>query len=272
MNYKNYFEKLNDYNNKKEEKIIKKDCCNNKKIIIDIPNNIEICENCGFTKIYYEYVEENSITQSNPYYRLTSIIANSYRYKNIQRIHKWNNYDYKENTAINSYKKIREIGLKINLNNQIINNSIQEYKELYVNNGISTRYKIKLSLYIYCLFFNSFENNFFNIFEVLNEYNLTIDNFNKAINRSEKKKYFLQNNMIKYIDIIHKNYNIKFELKKIIITYNEFLNKNDKFNNNSLLILTLYNLLKEKKDIEKINFYKLFNISKSTIKKISKLI
>ena len=271
--YNNYFKELEKYEEKEIRShavhctnlVIEKDCCDNKKIIIDVPNNIEICESCGVSKIYYELEQENQITQTNPYYRLTSIIGFSYKYRNVQRLHKWNNYDYKENTAIVSYKKIREIGLEIKLNNEIINDSIQLYKEFYMDNGISTRFKIKKSLYIYCLFYNSFKNNFFDIFEILTNYNLTIDNFNKSIQRSNLNQFYLQQNMKTYIDIINKNYNIKFELKKIIICYNNLLKENKKLNNNSILILVFYDLLNIKNKNE---FFNLFNISKSTIKKL----
>ena len=263
--YNIYFDELKKYEEEEEKEIIKKSCCNNQIIIVDVPNNIEICSNCGNTLKYYELIEENAITQINPYYRLTSIIGYSYKFKNIQRLQKWSNYDYKENTAIASYKEIRKLGLEIKLNNEIINNSIQLYKEFYIHNGISTRYKIKLSLYIYCLFYNSFEKNFFDIFYVLKQNNLTTDNFNKAIYRSNLNKYYLHQNIEKYIEIINKKYNINFELKKIIICYNEYLIKNKKLNNNSVLILVFYNLLKIK---NKNDFFNLFNISKSTIKKL----
>jgi hypothetical protein len=273
MDYSNYFKELEKYEkNKEEEK--KKNCCNNQIIIVDISNNLEICESCGNTKKYVEYVEENALTQINPYYRLTSVISSQggYKFKALRRLHKWNNFSYKENTAISSYKEIRKIGLEIKLINEIINNSIQLYKDFYINNEISTRHKIKKSLYIYCLFYNSFELNFFDIFEVLSNYELSIDNFNKSIQRSNYNKYFLQNNMKLYIDIINKNYNIKLKLKSIIIIYNDYLIKNSKFNSNSILILILYDLLLKKNiKINQNNFYKLFSISNSTIKKIKNL-
>ena len=71
--------------------------------------------------------------------------------------------------------------------------------------------------------------------------------------------------MINYINIIKKNYNIKYELKNIILLYNEYLKKNNKFNSNTTLVLVFYDLLKI---TNKNEFFKLFNISKSTLKKI----
>ena len=266
MDYDQYLKSLNEYTlEEKEEKI--KDCCPDKKIIIDESNNIEICKNCGNTEIYQELIQENYLTQTNPYYRLTSIIPYSYRHRNIYRLQKWNNYSYKENTAIKSYNDIREFGLKIGLSNDIINNAIQLYKHFYYEKEISTRNKIKRSLYIYCLFYYSFEDNFFNIFKVLEDNNLSIKNFNKAIIRTDINKYFLQQNMEKYIDLIQKNYQKQFKLKDIIIKYNFLLKKNNKFNTNSILILVFFKLLNIK-DNEK--FFNLFNISKFTLKKIFK--
>ena len=150
MDYENYFKKLNEHEEKEE---IKEDCCDNKKTIIDEPNNIEICENCGNTEIYYELIQENYITQTNPHYKLTSVIPYSNKFKHLNRLQKWQNYSYEENTALVSYKDIRIIGLEINLSNEIINNAIQLYKHFYINEKISTRNKIKKSLYIYCLFY-----------------------------------------------------------------------------------------------------------------------
>ncbi len=263
MDYSIFFKKLNNYN--EEQKEIKEECCDNKKIIIDISNNIAICENCGNTEIYHEFIQENYLTQTNPHYKLTSIIPYSNKFKSLNRIQKWNNYSYQENTALISYKEIRKIGLELKLSNEIINNAIQLYKYFYINENISTRNKIKKSLYIYCIFYYSFEKNFFNIFEVLKKYNLNVSNFNKAILRTTLKKFLLQQNMEKYINIIKKKYKIEYELKKIILLYNEYLKKNIKFNSNTILILVFYDLLKIKNKNE---FFKLFNISKSTLKKI----
>lgn len=260
-----YFEKLNEYNEKEKEEIKEEDCCDNKQIIIDISNNIEICSNCGNTENYHELIQENAITQINPYYRLTSIIAYSHKYKHLNRLQKWSNYSYKENTVMKSYKDIRELGLKIKLNNDIISKAIRLYKDIYINEKISTRNKIKQSLYIYCLFYYSFNNNFFNIFEVLKDNNLSIINFNKAISRSNMNKFFLHPNMIKYIELIKIKYNKLFKLKDIIIKYNQLLLENNKFNTNSVLILVFYKLLNIKNNDD---FFNLFNISKFTLKKI----
>ncbi len=259
-----YFEILEKYNEEKKEEIIE-DCCDNKQITIDEPNNIEICESCGVCKIYHEFTQENYLTQTNPRYKLTSVIPYSNKFKALNRIQKWNNYSYEENTALQSYKDIRIIGLELKLNNEIINSAIQLYKNFYIGEKISTRNKIKHSLYIYCLFYYSFENNFFNIFEVLKRYKLSIDNFNKAISRTNFQKFFLQQNMINYINIIKKKYNIEYELKQIILLYNEYLKNKNKFNSNTKLVLVFYDLLKIKNNTE---FFKLFNISKSTLKKI----
>ena len=264
MDYSNYFEELNNYEEEQKEEIIE-DCCDNKQIIIDEPNNLEICESCGNAIKYYELIQENYLTQTNPYYKLTSVIPYSNKYKSLHRLQKWGNYSYEENTALVSYKDIRKIGLELEINNEIINNAIQLYKNFYIHEKISTRNKIKQALYIYCLFYYSFENNFFNIFEVLKKYNLTIANFNKAIVRTKFEEYFLQQNMINYINIIKKNYNIEYELQNIILLYNEYLKKKTKFNSNTILVLVFYDLLKI---TNKNEFFKLFNISKSTLKKI----
>ena len=71
--------------------------------------------------------------------------------------------------------------------------------------------------------------------------------------------------MINYINIIKKNYNIKYELKNKILLNNKYLKKKTKFNSNTILVLVFYDLLKIKNKNE---FFKLFNISKSTLKKI----
>ena len=261
--YSKYFEMLEE--EKEEKKEEKEDCCPDKKIIVDIPNNIEICTKCGNTEIYHELIQENSLTQTNPRYKLTSIIPYSNKFKALNRIQKWNNYSYEENTALQSYRDIRKIGLELKLNNEIINYAVQLYKNFYINEKISTRNKIKKALYIYCLFYYSFENNFFNIFKVLKKYQLSIENFNKAIIRIKFKNYFLQQNMVNYINIIKTKYNIEYELKQIIILYNEYIKKKTKFNSNTILVLVFYDLLKI---TNKNEFFKLFNISKSTLKKI----
>ena len=222
-----------------KERIIKP-CCDNKQLRF---NEIhKVCINCG--RMYLDD-DEIIIKQQflNPRYQLTTAIGYSNKnLKSIYRLHKWLNYDYRENMANKNYIEIREIGNKLNLNHKILNNACYIYKTIYIDQNISSRNKIKRSLYIYCLFRSCLDyHKDYDIIQSLKDNNLSIENYNKSLLKvKDENKLFLNPNMTIQFKKLKDNWTTDITLKDIILKYNDISkiskNQKNKLNNNSILI------------------------------------
>lgn len=265
MNYDKYFELLNNQEKKKE----KKECCENKQLILI--DNFYTCENCGIvdTNDDYEKLDNEKFRDKlNPKYQLTTKIEYKSKYKNLLRIQKWMSYDYQENTANNSYKEIKKIGKKYNIPINILDISCVNYNDIYIKKNISSRNKIKKSIYIYCIYKEAiFYNENLNIFLILKDNNLSINNFNNCLTKLNENNFFLNENMENYIKLTKENYDIEINIYELIKKYNENINvkNNKKINKNSILIYIFYEIIKPKDDKK---FIKIFNITKMTFNKI----
>ena len=276
MDYKHQLQQLDEFllesgRINKEEKKEELPCCDNQRLRFD--NIYNVCISCGRCYHADEIIIRNQ--HFNPKYQLSTTIGYGYKYKAIHRIHKWTNYDYRENMANRNYIEIREIGTKLKLTKKMLDNACWIYKSIYIDRNVSSRNKIKRSLYIYCLYASCVEyHTEFNIIETLKDNQLSIENYNKALLKVEdKNKLFLNPNMMKQYQKIKDNWkDTKITLKDIILEYNRICNISKKhkyrLNNNSILIGSIYNLLKT--DDKK--FYKIFNITPTTINKFRKIL
>lgn len=263
MNYENYFNKL-----KIEKKVEKKVCCNNQQILI--MDNTNVCENCGMVidKEIYENLDNEKFMVYNPKFALSTKIEYKNKYRKLCRLQQWASYDYKENTANNSYNEIKKIGNIFNIETTILDNACCLYNDIYMKQQISSRNKIKRSIYIYCIYKSCLLKNIYDIdlLEMIEKNNLTIDNFNNAVIKLNDKNYLIHKDMKKYINNAKKDYDITLTSYEIVKEYNEYINKNTKkINKNSLLIYIFYNKIKPK-NIKK--FIDLFGISRLTLNKI----
>ena len=109
-------------------------CCENQRHRFD--EYYRTCISCGHMTPKDEIIINNQ--HLNPKYQLSTTIGYGAKYKAIHRIHKWTNYDYRENMANRNYKEIREIGNKLILNDKIINNACWIYKGIYINRNVSS--------------------------------------------------------------------------------------------------------------------------------------
>ena len=247
-------------------------CCNNTKIRhTDLG---KVCISSGLMGETHEIIIKPQFL--NPKYQLsTSVGYCSKSHSHIYRLHKWTNYDYRENMANKNYIEIREMGNKLKLTMKMIDNACYIYKTIYINKNTSSRNKIKKSLYIYCLFKASNDyDHYFDIIETLIDNNLSIENYNKALLKvDDDSKLFLNPNMPKQYKKLIDNWDTTIELKDIIIEYNRICklstHKNERLNDNSILIGSIYNLLKCE-DTKK--FFSIYNITNTTIKKFNKII
>jgi len=249
-----------------------KRCCEERELREDF---IAIrCINCGQT---FNLEEDLNIYGCirNPKYKLSTKMSYQPKYRTLQRLHTWSNYDYKENTANANYEDIKTIGKIIKLSNPIIDNACNFYKQIYIDNQISSRNKIKHCLYIYCLFksANCF-NTTFDLLEVLKKNKLSTDNYNKAMLKVEgDDKLFLHKDMKKYISFVIEKYDIEIDVIELIRKYNELykllLTINNRVNKNSVLMTTIYLIIKPENQKE---FIKEFPITKTTLYKFLKII
>ena len=90
----------------------------------------------------------------------------------------------------------------------MIDNVCCIYKSIYIDRNVSSRNKIKRSLYIYCLYASCVEyNSEFDIIETLKDNQLSIENYNKALLKVEdENKLFLNPNMSKQYKKIKDNW------------------------------------------------------------------
>ncbi len=249
-------------------------CCDNRRIIHG--TEWDVCINCGTCIDPHEIIIKRQFL--NPRYQMTTAIGSGGKYKNVRRLHTWANYDYRENMANRNYKEIRDIGNGLNLHQKVLDNACFIYKSIYINKNVSSRNKIKRSLYIYCLARSCVEYHLtFDIIKMLGENGLSIDNYNKAISKVEdENKLFLNVNMVDKMKIAKDNWDIKFTLINIIELYNKNIRISKgaklKLNNNSILIGSIYVLLDISKNKEDKKFLNLYNITFTTIKKFIKIL
>ncbi len=247
-------------------------CCDNPRIRYDEVN--KVCVSCGRMFLIDDIIIRPQYL--NPKYQSTTTIGYG-GHKSLYRLHKWTNNDYRENMANRNYKEIKAIGEKLNLNNKVLDNACYIYKTIYIDRNVSSRNKIKRSLYVYCLCKSSYEYKLdFDIIKTLKDNELSIENYNKALLKVvDEKKLFLNPHINTQYEKIIKNWeNTKITKKDIILEYNRIcrLSKQKKYrlNNNSILLGSIYNLLGIKTDEKK--FYKVFNITRTTIKKFNKIL
>ena len=267
---KELFKKLDDFIGTNNHKPQEERCC--QKPVIRKMDFFDTCINCG--RMYEPFDDIIKEEFLNPLYQSSTSIGYSNKFKGVYRIHKWINHDYKENMANTNYVIIKSMGKKLGLNEKILNNACMIYKRIYIDNKVSSRNKIKQSLFIYCLYKSCLDyDTSFNIIEALKDNKLSIENYNKSLLKVEdESKLFLNPNMPLQYKKLKDNFTTGITMREIIIEYNRicFISKSKKckLNNNSILIGSIYNLLNLDDDKP---FYNTFNITNTTIKKFSKI-
>ena len=289
--YSHYFELLDNAIKKgifetiiEEKKVIDKGCCKKMKIVED--NTYRVCVSCGRNCLNNtDYVQ--SIFHLKTKYKLSTYMLNDFisKYKSLKRLHKWSNYDYRENAANVCYDEITTIGKSINLSHKVISMARFLYKVIYIDNKISSRSKIKRSIYCYCLYRSACHNKIdINIIELLHNVlqneepyrdNKDISNYNKALSKiKDKEKLYLNNNIKKYYELLMEHYKVNISINDFIKEYNRIVRiskrKRFKLNFNSLLLTTIYHLINNTD--EDYRFYEIFNTTYITLSKFKKLL
>ena len=170
------FKKLDDFldNNKIEHNYI--DCCENMEK--REKENYIVCISCG--RMFPLIEETDPPIYLNPRFQLKTYIKYSSKFRNLCRLNMWS-MDYRENTANNSYNEIKKICEDYNLNDKIYSKACFLYKYIYIDRNITSRNKIKRSLYIICIKKSaSYFSQKLNIKNVLEDNGLTFKNYQKA--------------------------------------------------------------------------------------------
>lgn len=232
----------------------------------------KVCINCGLIIDKFEIENLNTEEEDlNPLYNNGTHMSYNHKYKNINRLHKWKNKEeIKEMNANNRYTEINNIIYTYfkNINNitkKILSKKCSYlYKDIYINNNICSRGKIRFCNYIYCIYKICLNMNIdINIFDMLKENKLTITNFNNSLNNMEDK-YYIHKDIEKYRKIINNNYN-EISLNKFIEQYNIILQKSKKrfkkINYTNIIVGTIISLINDKNIVR---FCEIFKIKEKT--------
>lgn len=254
-------------------------CCED--MIHEVYHNqqTKVCINCGLVSSYQEHINQN--TRLNNKYNLSTTVSTfNNKYKTLNKLNNWFNYDYKENTLMKSCDEIEKICKNFNLN-KIIKKAKFLYKNIYIDNNITSRNKIKNALYIYSIYLICKKNNIeIDLDDLLVYSNIKLNHFMKAISKLKTiedeykiSKYdYFPNNKLKnmYQEIVSKGYKLN---KKIVLEtyYNLYENRVDmKLNITSINIASIYSSMNLLKDKEFINLFKSTKYSKIKIEKLIK--
>lgn len=266
MDYEKYFKVLENHN-KMEIKKEDEECEHT--FLIDYEYHTEICDKCGLSKPYVEEIKPN--TYLNKKFHLTTIIVGGKSSKKnymLKKFQKYSNYNYKEVTMLKSFKEIKKICKHFNLNNKIYDVSISKYKNIFLDLNISSRDKIKKSVYVYCIIYGcNFYNIEIDVKDILNYIRIEKKHYLKALKKIDKNNiYFVKEIIDEKIDLCLKK-GIEVNKKNIYEDYYRFVLDELKFNKNSLILFLFYKNL----DITDEDFILLFNTTKITLKKFNNL-
>lgn len=237
-------------------------CCSYKEnIIISESLLLYICGECGTVVDGYLYEMNYYEKFKNPHI-VKTYIPYSYKYKHLNRLNKWGNYSYHE---VQMDKLLKEIDIKlIDFDNEIKSFTKIIFKQMYKN--LSIRAKIKDSLIVYCLFKTSLMlKKELDLDVLLKLFNISIKNYNDLNKKLEKDKLIYCKDLNEYLQHLH----YKMNKNNLIVIYNKFLEFNNrKFNNKSIILGIIYYILENNKEFNKKDFFKIYNISKSSIRNV----
>ena len=279
----------------KKEKIYYISCCENPSIRYDYTYAHRVCVNCGIVKGSFDTEEQLDTIQINPLYELSTIIAQPGKYKNLRRLHNWKNKnEIKEMNANDRYQEIKDICFNyFKEHNKILYQRAKFlYMNIYINQNICSRGKIRFSNYIYCIYKTALDLNIdIDIYNFLKHNKLTITNYNNSLknikkgldklNDKDKNKYiyeetqnlYLHKDLEYYRKLLNDNYNLNYSQYDIIKAYNIILN-NYKKNGKKLIYQYLIagTLLLLVDNIDIIKFCQVFNIKDTDYYKGEELI
>ena len=216
----------------------------------------EVDRNTG--KITSTHHEVNDFIKNIDFSNKTHIPYSS-KSRALHRIQKWINYDYYEVRNYNMIKFIDDLKLERDISSVSKKIFIDEY------NKLRTRGKIKLGLVAYSIFKASvILKKDYDIDKILELLDINYNHYNNAVDKLKEDKIFIPKDINKYYNLV----DCYLDKNTIIIKYNDIKNILDGYNSKTILIATIYLLLKKSFDIEKTGFMKHFNINVKTLSRL----
>ncbi len=265
---------------KKWMTLIKKKCCDNPEFLHN--NTYKSCINCGVCK--YNNIEEvDKIIHLNPNYNLTTEIGYCpSKYNNIRRIHKWKQRVHTEYTMMKELKNFDEVKEHFNIDECIIENAKHFYKKIYLDNKIYSRGNVRISIYIYCIYYTCVEFDFNIVLEeLLHFFNVTLISYIKGAKKVEKELDIKFNLIsLQMEELLQEKYELcmlyllEINEKDVLRLYNQkkiYKGKSidGKFTRKTIILGIYYQLLKSQLHIKE--YCKIFGTSPDTIKKTFKI-
>lgn len=249
------------------DEIKEQKCCDDMEIIKD--STFETCINCGTKKLNTFEIERPNIYHNTKFHNST-LIGYSSKLYNVNRIHKYTTYDYKETTLMKTLTIIGKICIDFKLNGTIISQSKNIYKDLYIDKNISSRSNIKKAVYIYCIYSSCKNNNtVINLSKLIKHQKIKLSHFEKCMKKIDDTIIFSNRKILKYLNIAKDN-KLDITEQQLLTEYSKYVKLKENINVNSIIIGSIYELVKE--DIELKTFIKMFKTTKITLNKFFKLV
>lgn len=261
----NYFNALDNYFLKKKIKKPKNLCCDNQLLLKD--NYCITCNYCGTIKVdNFDFVIPNIYL--NQKFHNCTLINQSTKFKNIRRLHHFQNYNYKEVTQNKSFVFIKNICELMGLSKTILEGAKIRYKEIFLDFQISSRSNIKNAMYCYCIFFScEYYNYKVDVDELIKFAGIRKIHYTKVLKKLEKKNIINPVKKINKLISICNDNNIYVNKDELIFKYKILKKKKIKINNNSLLLGIIYDLI----EIDEKDFISIFKTTKITLDKFNLL-
>lgn len=234
-------------------------CCRGMRIELNEDLGLYSCRSCGV--IYKQPYIKDDFDKNKIPGCVKSYIPYTYKHKHLTRLSNWTNYNYKEVT-MNNLLKFIDKKMRDDFDSEVIMFSKILFKHKY--SDLSIRAKIKNALIVYCIFQTCLSlKRDVDIDNIIRLFNISIKNYNDLNKKLKEDRLYYLYEMNEYLKIL----NMKDRKNEVIRLYNLFLEKcKKKFMKKSVMLGILYFLNKDEK-IKK-NFFKIFQISKSSIKNV----
>lgn len=262
----NPFDILDKYLEEKDESSIPERsedrCCDDEyNQILSLNLLCMVCVKCG--KVIGGYEIDDKEMFKNPHV-VKTYVSYSYNNKAIHRLHKWNNTPYCE---LELYKMNTYIDKLPDINDNVKRIAKILLKDYYIKDKIVSRNNIRRGLFCYCIYRGYLHTeedvDIDYLFKILK---INSNHYNNAVKKVKEDKLFYPQNINKYMEKIDNKINKNTLIKKYNILYSEDI----KFNKKTIILSLIYYLLK--KNNEHKDFFKLFNISKISVRKVEEYI
>jgi len=198
-------------------------------------NYQDVCMKCGLCSNNPDVLYKNPINifeTHNPnkdkHFMFPTIISGGR--SNIKRLHIWQSSDNRRVFIGNCNRIIKDICEKFKLD-KWVKYIDHQVREIYLNENVRTRGKIKTSIFLYFLYQKAIElKEPIPLLEIMEYCDISILNFNNAVDKlstelDEIQKLYIPIHIRKYIGTFKLN-NIDIDLEEFVLLYNKVISNN----------------------------------------------